>query len=55
LLLGKQQERMKLVFIITYDGSNEILINISNLEGGIYWFRIDTEIILLYRKVVVLD
>ncbi|MFK7947710.1 MAG: hypothetical protein AB8G11_08975 [Saprospiraceae bacterium] len=40
---------------IQYDGSNEILIDVRNLEGGVYWFRIETELILLYRKVVILD
>ena len=40
---------------IRYDGSNEVLIDVRNLEGGVYWFRIDTELITLYRKVVILD
>jgi hypothetical protein len=40
---------------IQYDGSNEVLIDVQSLPAGIYWFRIDTEIILLYRKVVILD
>jgi len=49
-LLGRQ-----VIAPIEYAGSNEVLIDISGLEGGTYWFRIDTEIILLYRKVFVLD
>ena len=40
---------------IQYNGSNEVLIDVRELEGGVYWFRIDTELILLYRKVVILD
>jgi hypothetical protein len=40
---------------IPSDGSNEVLIDISQLEGGVYWFRIDTELLVFYRKVVVLD
>ena len=40
---------------IQYDGSNEILIDVRDLTAGVYWFRIDTEIILLYRKVVIMD
>lgn len=40
---------------ILSDGSNEVLIDISQLEGGVYWFRIDTELLVFYRKVVVLD
>ncbi|MFK7947706.1 MAG: hypothetical protein AB8G11_08955 [Saprospiraceae bacterium] len=40
---------------IEYNGSNEVLIDVRSLEAGLYWFRIDTEIILLYRKVVILD
>ena len=40
---------------IKYDGSNEILIDVRNLNAGVYWFRIDTELILLYRKVVIVD
>jgi hypothetical protein len=40
---------------IPSDNSNEILIDISTLEGGVYWFRIDTELLLFYRKVVVVD
>ncbi|NJN78018.1 MAG: PKD domain-containing protein [Saprospiraceae bacterium] len=40
---------------IQSDGTNEILIDISQLEGGVYWFRIDTELIMFYRKVVILD
>ncbi len=40
---------------VPYDGSNEVLLDVRNLEGGVYWFRIDTELITLYRKVVILD
>jgi hypothetical protein len=40
---------------IQYDGSNEVLIDVRSLPAGVYWFRIDTEIILLYRKVVIMD
>jgi hypothetical protein len=40
---------------IYYDGSNEVLLDVRDLAAGVYWFRIETELILLYRKVVILN
>jgi len=40
---------------ILSNGTNEILIDISQLAAGIYWFRIDTELLVFYRKVVIVD
>lgn len=37
------------------DGINEVLLDVNGLEGGIYWFRIHTELLTFYRKVVILD
>jgi hypothetical protein len=49
-MLGREVLQM-----IPSNGSNEILIDVSQLEAGIYWFRIDTELLLFYRKVVIVD
>ena len=40
---------------IESDGSNEVLLDVNHLEGGVYWFRIHTELLTFYRKVVILD
>lgn len=37
------------------DGTNEVLLDVNGLEGGVYWFRIHTELLTFYRKVVILD
>lgn len=39
---------------IEYNGTNEVQIDISQLGSGVYWFRIDTELLLFQRKLVVI-
>ena len=40
---------------IESDGSSEVLLDVNHLEGGVYWFRIHTELLTFYRKVVIID
>ena len=49
------QQGREVLAPIEYDGANEVLIDVRGLEGGLYWFRINTELLTFYRKVIILD